>query len=127
MSIASFISNAFGALSGIKQTVDLSRQLGASMGPLISTTTMPQLPTATARPGVGFVTAGRFPSASSAGTRGYHPAKDGSGRMVRNRRMNPCNATALRRAARRIKSFRKLAHKVEMSLPKHTVRTRAKR
>lgn len=42
---------------------------------------------------------------------GYHPAKDGSGRCVRNRRMNVANARALRRSMRRVKGFEKLARK----------------
>jgi len=41
--------------------------------------------------------------------RGYHPAKDGSGRYVRNRRMNIANPRALRRAMRRVQGFEKLA------------------
>lgn len=40
---------------------------------------------------------------------GYHLAKDGSGRCVRNRRMNPANPKALRRAIRRTDGFVKLA------------------
>lgn len=40
---------------------------------------------------------------------GYHLAKDGSGRCVRNRRMNPANPRALRRAIRRTDGFVKLA------------------
>lgn len=40
---------------------------------------------------------------------GYHLAKDGSGRCVRNRRMNPANPKALRRAMRRTDGFVKLA------------------
>jgi len=40
---------------------------------------------------------------------GYHYAKDGSGRMVRNRRMNVANPKALRRAMRRASGFEKLA------------------
>jgi len=39
---------------------------------------------------------------------GYHFAKDGSGRMVRNRRMNVANPKALRRSLRRIQGFEKL-------------------
>jgi hypothetical protein len=39
------------------------------------------------------------------GQRGFHEAKDGSGRMVRNRRMNVGNMTALRRASRRAHGF----------------------
>ena len=42
---------------------------------------------------------------------GYHPAKDGSGRCVRNRRMNIANPRALRRSMRRVKGFEKLARK----------------
>jgi len=41
--------------------------------------------------------------------RGYHFAKDGSGRLVRNRRMNIANPRALRRAMRRVQGFEKLA------------------
>lgn len=41
--------------------------------------------------------------------RGYHYAKDGSGRMVRNRRMNVANPRALRKAMRRVQGFEKLA------------------
>jgi len=42
---------------------------------------------------------------------GYHFAKDGSGRMVRNRRMNIANPRALRRAMRRVQGFEKLARR----------------
>ncbi len=40
---------------------------------------------------------------------GYHLAKDGSGRYVRNRRMNVANPRALRKAMRRVQGFEKLA------------------
>ena len=40
---------------------------------------------------------------------GYHFAKDGSGRLVRNRRMNVANPKALRRSLRRTSGFVKLA------------------
>jgi len=40
---------------------------------------------------------------------GYHYAKDGSGRIVRNRRMNVANPRALRKAMRRVQGFEKLA------------------
>jgi len=40
---------------------------------------------------------------------GYHFAKDGSMRIVRNRRMNIANPRALRRAMRRVQGFEKLA------------------
>ena len=42
---------------------------------------------------------------------GYHYAKDGSGRFVRNRRMNVANPKALRRAMRRAQGFEKLARR----------------
>ena len=42
---------------------------------------------------------------------GYHFAKDGSGRLVRNRRMNVANPKALRRAMRRASGFEKLARR----------------
>jgi len=42
---------------------------------------------------------------------GYHWAKDGSGRMVRNRRMNVANPRALRRSMRRVQGFEKLARR----------------
>ena len=45
------------------------------------------------------------------GMRGYHLAKDGSGRMVKNRTMNVANPKALRRAIRREQGFVKLAQR----------------
>lgn len=54
--------------------------------------------------GRGVMAGGMCPS-------GYHPAKDGSGRCVRNRRMNVANPRALRRSLRRVKGFEKLARK----------------
>ncbi len=42
---------------------------------------------------------------------GYHLAKDGSGRMVRNRSMNVANPRALRRSLRRVAGFGKLAQR----------------
>ena len=56
---------------------------------------------------------GLGPQAAAAGMggcpSGYHYAKDGSGRMVRNRRMNVANPRALRRSMRRVQGFEKLA------------------
>jgi len=49
------------------------------------------------------------PGAGGACPSGYHLAKDGSGRWVRNRRMNVANPKALRRAMRRAQGFEKLA------------------
>lgn len=58
--------------------------------------------------------------------RGYHLAKDGSGRYVRNRYMNYGNARAARRAIRRIKGTRKLLQSIERQLPRQRT-TRARR
>ena len=54
---------------------------------------------------------GRCPS-------GWHPAKDGSGRCVRNRRMNFGNARAARRSVRRIKGAQKLLKDIEKLMPR---------
>lgn len=59
----------------------------------------PYVPPAIAGPGGAM---GAVPS-------GYHYAKDGSGRIVRNRRMNVANPRALRRSMRRVQGFEKLA------------------
>jgi len=59
------------------------------------------------QPGIPFsTTAGMDPGGLP---RGYHWAKDGSGRAVRNRRMNVANPKALRKAMRRVQGFEKLA------------------
>jgi len=42
---------------------------------------------------------------------GFHFAKDGSGKLVRNRRMNVANPRALRRSMRRVQGFEKLARR----------------
>jgi len=42
---------------------------------------------------------------------GYHFAKDGTGKLVRNRRMNVANPRALRRSMRRVQGFEKLARR----------------
>ena len=50
--------------------------------------------------------------------RGHHISKK-TGRLVRNRHMNPCNPRALRRAIRRTHSFAKLAmHTIHLVHPK---------
>ena len=82
-----------------------------------------------ALPGSGYSTGGGFGTTASGQhwqtgmalqrpPVGYHYARDGSGRIVRNRRMNPLNASAARRAIRRIKGARKMLRSIENSLPK---------
>jgi len=55
---------------------------------------------------------------------GFHPAKDGTGRCVRNRRMNVLNHKAAMRAIRRIKGARKMLMKIERQLPRQRSRAR---
>lgn len=47
---------------------------------------------------------------------GYHLAKDGSGRCVKNRAMNVANPRALRRSLRRVAGFGKLAARTRKTL-----------
>ena len=56
---------------------------------------------------------------------GFHLAKDGSGRCVRNRSMNVCNPRALRRAIRREKGFGKLASRMGYTKRKTGTRRKA--
>jgi len=56
---------------------------------------------------------------------GFHLAKDGSGRCVRNRRMNFGNARAARRSVRRLKGARKLLKDIEKMMPTKTSRRRS--
>jgi len=58
---------------------------------------------------------------------GFHPAKDGSGRCVRNRRMNSLNPRAFRRAVRRLKGARRFAKEVEKVFPRPRRAAPAKR
>jgi len=56
---------------------------------------------------------------------GFHLAKDGSGRCVRNRSMNVANPRALRRAIRREKGFGKLASRMGYTKRKTGTRRKA--
>jgi len=56
---------------------------------------------------------------------GYHQAKDGSGRFVRNRRMNIANPRALRRAMRRVQGFEKLAKRTIRFTRRTKMKTRS--
>ena len=51
---------------------------------------------------------------------GSHLAKDGSGRCVKNRRMNFGNARAARRSVRRLKGARKLLKDIESMMPRRS-------
>lgn len=52
--------------------------------------------------------------------KGYHQAKDGSGKCVRNRRMNPANGRAIRRATSRLRAAEKMFRRVLKVEGKHT-------
>ena len=78
---------------------------------------------------LGAAARGKVMSVTGAGIAcpaGYHPAKDGSGRCVRNRRMNVCNMRAANRAIRRLKGARKALQRIERMMPKRTVRSRSR-
>lgn len=59
--------------------------------------------------------------------KGFHPAKDGSGRCVRNRRMNPANGRAIRRAARRLRAAEKVFRRVLQVEGKHAGKIKPKK
>lgn len=81
------------------------------VGPIVSTDYFPPAPVGPSKPLPPARLGGRggVVSMNGCAPSGYHLAKDGSGRMVRNRRMNPANPKALRRAIRRTDGFVKLA------------------
>ncbi len=82
--------------------------LGAAYTPSVITPGQGRLPPFTA------TGAGVLPMGGRGGVcapSGYHFAKDGSGRMVRNRRMNVANPKALRRSLRRVQGFEKLVRR----------------
>jgi len=90
------------------------QDLGINLGPISARSTdfYPPVPQFRGQP---MAAAGRGRAgpvgASSTGCCpvGFHLAKDGSGRCVRNRRMNVANPRALRRSMRRVQGFEKLA------------------
>ena len=128
VSIASILSRVGNIASVVSAGSDLW-QATASAG-VRNFGNLPVLP-GVAAPPQGFRTGGNMnsyvPTSSYSQQQcptGYHLAKDGSGRMVKNRRMNVLNAKAARRAIRRIKGARKMLTQIERSLPTRTVRRR---
>jgi len=75
--------------------------------------------------GIGALGASILGGGGGACPSGYHLAKDGSGRCVRNRRMNFGNARAARRSVRRLKGARKLLRDIEKMMPSKTRARRA--
>ena len=67
--------------------------------------------------GLGLLLGQTFDGEGGACPSGFHQAKDGSGRCVRNRRMNFGNARAARRSVRRLKGARKLLKDIEKMMP----------
>lgn len=104
---------------------------GGTLPSLPSTPFMPlprpvPLPPGPFRPPTMAVPAPTFGDYGGCCPTGYHMAKDGSGRCVRNRRMNVCNISAARRAIRRLKGARKALQRIERAMPKRTVRSRSR-
>jgi hypothetical protein len=128
--IGGLIGGPFGAVLGgavsgapkVSPPMQFPRQLGAPSGfPIVGQVTMPG--GASFSGGIMVPTGGRGGKFGGRGTSlapqyaggavpsGYHFAKDGSGRLVRNRRMNVANPRALRRSMRRVQGFEKLARR----------------
>lgn len=155
MSLISSIGKALriGAGALISSTVPV---VGPAIGTQIAQSAIPRprAPTVNAMPGTGFMPAQfnplmRLPAPPTRAPRalpaldlgvpgpgiftpqgcppGYHLAKDGSGRCVKNRRMNPMNPRAAKRAIRRIKAARKMLQQIERQLPKQRTTRRAVR
>jgi len=114
-----------GALTGPKPAPPMQFPTTTTGGgfPIVGQVTMPG--GASFQAGVMVPTRGRLPPFTARGPgvlpgggrggqmipSGYHFAKDGSGRLVRNRRMNVANPRALRRSMRRVQGFEKLARR----------------
>ena len=102
----------------MSQRAQPRQDVALRMGPIAARSTdfYPPVPQF-AGPGMGRARAtgmenlGGMPSATGCCPRGFHLAKDGSGKCVRNRRMNVANPRALRRSMRRVQGFEKLARR----------------
>lgn len=77
--------------------------------------------------GFGTTRSGQHVEFGSRPPSGFHFAKDGSGKIVRNRTMNVLNLHAAKRAIRRIKGARKVLRSIESSLPKRASSSTRKR
>lgn len=122
-------TSVLGGISDIASGLGTIRTVGTTVGlSMPATNQFPALPGVGTGGGFttgGYMTAGGQQLAGRAcGVPGYHYAKDGSGKLVRNRRMNYGNARAAKRAVRRIKGARKLLQSIEKQLPVRTVRSR---
>jgi len=87
---------------------------GTTVGLGFTPSTGPMVPGRGRLPPFTATGAGVLPAGGRGGTlvpSGYHFAKDGSGKLVRNRRMNVANPRALRRSMRRVQGFEKLARR----------------
>jgi len=92
----------------------LTGTVGFPGGTSVSAGYMPMQPMQGRLPPFTAAGAGVLPAGGRGGSlvpSGYHFAKDGSGKLVRNRRMNVANPRALRRSMRRVQGFEKLARR----------------
>jgi len=99
-----------------QQKPQIQRQGTVAIGPMRFTSQQmfPPVPQFTGVPMTSHAAGAGAPvgmSATGCCPVGYHLAKDGSGRCVRNRRMNVANPRALRRSMRRVQGFEKLARR----------------
>ena len=120
--VGAAIGTQIGAPKPAPMQFPLAPQVGGGF-PIVGQVTMPggaQFTGGVIVPGKGRLPpfTARGPGVLPAGGRGgqmvpsgYHFAKDGSGRLVRNRRMNVANPRALRRSMRRVQGFEKLARR----------------
>jgi len=94
------------------------QDIGLRMGPIAARSTdfYPPVPQFAGQPmtrrgAAGMENLGGVGAGTGCCPRGFHLAKDGSGKCVRNRRMNVANPRALRRSMRRVQGFEKLARR----------------
>jgi len=117
-SLGTAVSASKPSFPGIKvtnyQPGAFAGQVGFPGGTSISAGFMPMQPGQGRLPPFTATGAGVLPAGGRTGLgvpSGWHFAKDGSGRLVRNRRMNVANPRALRRSMRRVQGFEKLARR----------------
>ena len=128
--IGGMIGGPFGAMAGAALggggatppivAATPAKPWGMQLGPLsFRGSTPPSFPGAGALgpqvPGFGTGASAQNMTSAAVGAalppRGYHMAKSGPPRWVRNRRMNVANPRALRRSMRRVQGFEKLARR----------------
>lgn len=113
---------AGGIIKGVGSAVGIIPAAPAPTMPFINPVAMPKGPTTVKTPGIVGVGQRLIPGGASGYVqcpKGYHPDKATGTRCVRNRRMNPTNPQALRRALRREEAFIRMARRTGLvTVPK---------